>query len=91
VDGQIKLNNPPTLSEFFKAPVTLPKTSLEVDLKPIVDMTHYLTLGADMRWLASGVGIEARLRATVPTKFDVLLDRPENTLSIKTYIPKKVR
>jgi hypothetical protein len=55
-----------------------------------IDVTHYVTVGAHMRWLASGVGAEASFKAHSPVKLSVHVDGPEHTLSVKYFTPKEV-
>jgi hypothetical protein len=90
VDGIVKVNNLPTFSEVFRrGPVSLPKISLDVDLKPTFDIVHYLSVGCNMRWLTSGVFLESIVDSNLPTKFSVHFKGPEHEITIKKFMPKK--
>jgi len=90
VDGHVKVNNLPTFSEMFRrGPSSLPKISLEVDLKPAFDVVHYLSVGCNMRWLTSGVYLETVVDSTLPTKFSVHFKGPEHEIIVKKFVPKK--
>jgi hypothetical protein len=89
VDGFVKVNNLPTFSEMFRrGPVSLPKISLDVDLKPTFDIVHWISVGCDMRWLHTGVYLESIVDSTVPTKFNIHFKGPEHEISIKKFVPK---
>jgi len=91
VDGHIKISNLPTWSDImvnrFSSP--LPKISLDVDIKPVIEITHYFTIGTNMRWLGSGVSTEAYVKATVPVKLTAHVNGPEHELSVKFFTPKE--
>jgi len=90
VDGHIRIKNLPSWSDFFKFPISLPKMTLEVDLKPTVDSSTYFFVGANMRWLSTGAGFEAHFCTTIPAKLDIVFDGPEHTVAVKYYNPGKV-
>jgi len=92
IDGLIKVNNLPTISEMFRrvSPfMTVPRVSVDVDVKPKVDAVHYLSVGCNMRWLTSGVFIENIIKSNLPVKLNVHLKGPEHEISIKSFIPKQ--
>jgi hypothetical protein len=91
VDGHVKVNNLPTWSDIMvnRFTMPIPKISLDIDVKPVIDVTHYFTIGTNMRWLGSGVSTEAYVKATTPVKLSVHVDGPEHTLSVKYYTPKE--
>jgi len=90
VDGFVKVNNLPTFSEVFRrGPVTLPKMSLDVDLKPTFDIVHYMSVGCNMRWLTSGVYLESIVDSNLPVKLNVHFKGPEHEITIKKFIPKR--
>jgi len=88
VNGHVKVHNLPSWPEMvsrFSSFSTAPKLGLEVDLKPYVDVTHSLTLGADLRWLAFGAGGDLNIRAMKPVKFSSSIDVPKQSISVKYY------
>jgi len=90
VDGHVKVNNLPTWSDMVnKFSMPLQKISLDMDVKPVIDFTHVLAIGADMRWLASGVGVQGFVHINTPLKLSVHVDPSEHTLSVKYFTPKE--
>jgi hypothetical protein len=90
VEGHVKINNLPSWTEImnkFTLPVS--KISLDVDLKPLIEVTHYFGLGADLRWLVFGAGAKATLRATKPIKLSAHINPPEHAVSVKYFLPKQ--
>jgi len=91
VDGHVKVNNLPTWSDImvnrFSGPI--PKISVDIDVKPVIDLTHYFTIGSNMRWLGSGVSTEAFVKAHVPVKLTAKLNGPEHEISVKYFTPKE--
>jgi hypothetical protein len=86
----VKVNNLPSWSEMmnkFTLPVS--KISLDVDIKPLIEVTHYFGLGADLRWLTFGAGAEVTLKATKPIKLSAHINPPEHSLSVKYFLPKQ--
>jgi len=90
VDGHIRIKDLPSFSDLFKFPISFPKMTLEVDIKPTVDSTTFFAIGANMRWMYSAAGFQANLRSTIPVKLDVIFDGPEHTIAVKGYNPGKV-
>jgi len=90
VDGHLKVKDLFDISTLFKFPISIPKMTLEIELKPTFDTFNYFVLGANMRWLSGGVGFDGRLRTTFPSKLDVILDGPEHKAVVKFYNPGKV-
>jgi hypothetical protein len=94
VDGHVKVNNLPgwseMLSTYYRYPVPeLPKISVDVDIKPHIDIREEVLLGADLRWIKSAVGGVVKVRANKPIKFNVHLNSPEHLVSIKYFVPKE--
>jgi hypothetical protein len=90
VNGQVKVHNLPSWPEMvtrFSSFSTAPKLGLDVDLKPYVDVTHTLTLGADLRWLSFGAGGDLNIRAMSPVKISSYVDVPKQSISLKYYTP----
>ena len=91
VDGHIKIKNLPPWNELYRFPVTIPKMTLEVDLKPTMETSSYILFGANMRWINIGTAYQTNFRTTLPAKLDVILDGPDHTVAVKYYNPGKVR
>jgi len=91
VDGHIKVNNLPSWPEMINkfSSLSVPKLSLEVDVKPFLDVTNSIMMGADLRWLATGVGADVNVRVMKPVKFSVNIDVPKNSLSVKLFTPQE--
>jgi hypothetical protein len=91
VHGHVKVEGMPTWSELIsrRLPSPLPKIKFLFKLTPTVDISHFVTIGVNMRWLAAAVGVEGHFRTDVPTKFDVHINLPKHSLSVKLYTNKK--
>jgi len=92
VNGHVKVNNLPTWPEMvgkFSSYSSVPKLSLDVDLKPFVDVMHTLAMGVDMRWLATDAGTYVHVRAMSPVKFSVHGDLQKQTVSVKYFTPNE--
>jgi len=90
VEGHVKVNNLPSWSEMatrFRS-LSIPKLGLEVDLKPVIDVNTFVTLGVNTRWLASGVTAYASLTAHSPIKMISHIDPTQHSVSAKFYTPK---
>jgi hypothetical protein len=91
VNGHVKINNMPSWSEIttrrFQTPI--PKISLEVDVKPRIDVSQIVTFGVGMRWLGSGVSTEAHAILKKPVKVLVNLDGPDHSVSVNYYPVKE--
>jgi len=90
MDGHIKVKNLPTWSELRKFPISIPKLSVEIDVKPAVDTINYIAFGSEWRWLVTGVGYEVEFRTALPIKTEITVDGPLHTAAVKTYYPNKV-
>jgi hypothetical protein len=89
VDGFVKINELPTWSELINNRLeAIPKLGLEIDIKPTVDITHYLSTGVDMKWLSVGCGAALNVKAHKPLKFLTQLEPLTHSLTIK-YFPSK--
>jgi len=90
VNGDIKINNLPSWSEMMSRRflTSVPKISVEVNVKPRLDVSQFVTFGVGMRWLGSGVSTEAHLLVKKPIKMLVNLDGPDHSVSV-LYFPVK--
>lgn len=74
---------------FRRLPINIPE-NLKLDLlvKPVIDVTQNVVFGADMRWIASGVGVEGFVKVAQPLRVSANLNKPEHSISLK-YFPLK--
>jgi len=91
VDGHVKVSNLPKWSEVlnYRHQDQLPKINIDVDLKPVVDITQKLMLGADLRWLKSSTGGVVNVKVVHPIKMNLHLNSPQHLLSLKYFVPKE--
>jgi len=89
VDGHIKVNNIPSWSEMINK-YTLPtsKISLDIDIKPVVEVNQMVSLGANLRWLATGVAAEAFVKIAKPIKLSAHINAPDHSVTVKYFMPK---
>jgi hypothetical protein len=88
VNGHVKINDLPTWSDVINRK-PLPRVSLDVDLKPHIDVSTYLTYGVNMRWLSTLVGISKHIKSHVPVKLTTTIDPIKHTVSLKYFTPKE--
>lgn len=87
VNGHIKVGNLPTWSSIISRE-TLPEITVEVDLKPHVDLFTTLGMGVNMRWLTTLVGLKKELKSNVPIKVLTHLNPIKHVVSVKYFVPK---
>jgi hypothetical protein len=88
VNGLIKVSNLPTWSSIMSRE-TLPEVTVEVDLKPHVDVFSTLALGVNMRWLTTAIGLKKELKSHVPVKVLTHLNPTKHVVSVKYFVPKE--
>jgi hypothetical protein len=90
VDGHVQIHNLPSWSEIMtrRFLTSVPKISIDVNLKPRIDVSQFVTFGVGMRWLGSGVSTEAHVQIKKPIKMLVNLDGPDHSASV-IYFPVK--
>jgi hypothetical protein len=76
-------------NEFRRQPFEIPELKLDVVVKPNIDVTQYVTLGADLRWFVAGVGAEAKLKIARPFRVKAEINKPEHSVSLKYYPTKE--
>jgi len=91
VNGHVNIEGMPSWSELIsrRIPSPLPKIKVHFKLTPTIDISHFTTVGVNMRWLASAVAFESHFRTQAPLKFDLHLNLPKHSISSKLYMPKK--
>jgi hypothetical protein len=91
VEGHVKVNNLPTWSDMTSrfSSLQVPKLSLEADLKPFVDVSQYVSMGVNMRWITTGVAFTAHVSSHAPLKFTTHIDPVQHSVSLKVFTPKK--
>jgi len=91
VHGHVNIEGMPSWSELIsrRMPSPLPKIKVHFKLTPTIDVSHFTTVGVNMRWLASAVGFESHFRTQAPLKLDLKVNLPKHSLSTKLYLPKK--
>lgn len=87
VNGHIKVSNIPSWSSIVRR--ELPELTVEVDLKPHVDVYTTLGLGVNMRWLTTLVGLKKELKSNVPVKVLTHLNPIKHVISVKYFVPKE--
>lgn len=91
IEGHVKVTNLPSWSEMVTrfTSLSVPKLGLEVDVKPLVDVAQYITMGADMRWLSTGVAALVHATSHAPVKLISHIDPIQHTVSLKVFTPKQ--
>jgi hypothetical protein len=91
ITGFVKLTNMPSWSDMINrfSSLSVPHLGLELDLKPFVDMSHYVSMGPDMRWISPGVGASLYLKVKSPVKVIAQFNPIQHSLSVKYFTPKE--
>lgn len=90
VDGHVKIRNLPTWSDLLnRLPTTVPDISVDVNLKPMVDVSKCFGIESHMKWISSGVVIHAKVEAKSPVKLSAQLDGQQHSISVKYFTPKQ--
>lgn len=77
-------------NELRLQPFNIPELKLDVTVKPVVDVTQFVSFGVDLRWMLAGVGVKGYLKVAKPFRASAELNKRDHSLSLKYYPTKQV-